>query len=100
MHFYRACPLHRDELQEVVTESGGEQFICPQGHQCRSFLTVADDGTVISRAWVNAIDVLVGEEVFNIQAIEPRTFCKNGHFEWVYNTKTKKWRCGGCKKTS
>ena len=61
VHFYRACPRHRDELVEKE-EGVRERMWCPQGHYTVEFLIVSDEGTKIGRAWVDRPSMIVGED--------------------------------------
>ena len=97
-HFYRACPRHRDELEQDPALEGRERLWCPQGHYVDAWLVVSDDGSKIGKAWANRVEMLVGEpEPKPIRAQgQPGHPCKHGHFDWSYQKSSLRWRCRTC----
>ena len=98
-HFYRACPTHRDELEEVDKGvDGQERLWCPQGHYVTSWLVISDSGSKIGRAHIGRMDMTVGDEPKKERAPqkEPIHPCKHGHTDWSYQPATRRWRCRTC----
>jgi hypothetical protein len=93
MNFYRACPKHRDEIDE--------DFMCPQGHKVDSWLVVGDDGTVVGKAWEERYKMEVGEEALKLpkrtSSKPPYTPCIHGHMDWSLRSNGR-YQCKACQR--
>ena len=105
MHYYRACPKHRDEL--VETEAmGHERMWCPQGHFSESWLIVSDAGSSIGQAWADRPAMVVAEPIEVAPPKKKYTLpkgrppfrpCVHGHTDWE-KLSNGRWICQTCRK--
>jgi hypothetical protein len=101
LHFYRACPIHLDEVQEVGPQGpGAEILMCPHGHRVTSFVTMGSDGTIVGHAYKHRVPMIVGERERNKgpkRPLPPDRPCEHGHMDWTYSAPRRAYHCATCK---
>jgi hypothetical protein len=100
VHFYRACPIHLDEVRPLHENVvGPEVLYCPHGHRVTSWVTMCSDGRVIGQAYKNREGMVVGGRARRKGPrlpSPPTNPCPHGHMDWTYQAATRKYRCASC----
>lgn len=101
VHFYRACPVHLDEVKSAQNSGhGGEILMCPHGHRVTTWVTMCSDGTIVGQAWKHRDRMVVGgrEKKSGPRAPRPPTEpCERGHMDWTYSASKRAYDCASCK---
>jgi hypothetical protein len=95
MNYYRACPVHLNELEE---DEDSDELRCPEGHLCKTWLTKSDSGKVVGVAHVTKNDMKTKKRGYTPAKLQkfPGRPCKYGHTEWGFVASQGRWRCRAC----